>query len=335
MNVFLLGAGFNIDATRQAGAIYGNSIYMGHYQIDCGYPLVADVLRLCFALDKAPTGKSVEDLFSEAMQAGDYKPIEALLDRLMEADYRIAQKLVSSESPNSYREFFDTFDGAQFLTFNYDSLPEIFLSKKGRWHPENGYGVPVATELAPGVKRTRPSAKSSSMVIHLHGSACVFTIESRIVGNPAGRVAQVVHLDEPLYAFDPDSISHCFPRYSRVSSPTGHLRIAERVIAPVPDKSEGLKEAFIRQSYAKALPLVREAGTLIALGYSFNPHDRVSYSPVLEALAQSHERILILVSPQASELARKISTDYPELRVRPVEKTVSVWAADSFRSCST
>lgn len=265
------------------------------------------------------------------MEAGDYKPMEALVDRLMEADYRIAQKLVSSESPNSYRQFFGTFDGAQFLTFNYDSLPEIFLSQKGRWCPENGYGVPVATELAPGVKRTPPSAKSSSMVIHLHGSACVFTIESRIVGNPVARIAQVVHLDEPLYALDPDSISHCFPQYGRVLSPTGHLRIAERMLAPVPDKSEGLKDAFIRQSYAKALPLVRQAERLIALGYSFNPHDRVSYSPVLEALAQSHERILILVSPEASELAKRISAEYPDLRVRPVEKTFSAWAADTFR----
>jgi hypothetical protein len=330
MSLFLLGAGFNIDATREAGPIQGNSIYIGPYRIDCRYPLVADVLRLCFGLDKTPTGKSVEDMFSEAMQAGDYKPMETLVDRLMEADYRIAQKLASSESPNSYREFFERFDGAQFLTFNYDSLPEIFLSQKGRWYPEQGYGVSVATELAFGVKPSA-NAKSSSLVIHLHGSACVFAIESRIVGNPVGGIAQLVHLTDPLFAFDPDSISHCFPQYGRVVSPTGHLRIAQRIIAPVPDKSEGLKEAFIRQSYAKALPLVREAGRLIALGYSFNPYDRVSYNPVLEALAQSHERTLLVVSPEARELAKRICAEYPDLRVRPVEKTFRGWAADSFR----
>lgn len=89
-----------------------------------------------------PTGKSVEDLFAEALQASNYKPMEMLVDRLMEADYRIAQKLATSGgSSNSYREFFQTFKDAQFLTFNYDSLPEIFLSQDGRWRPEDGYGV--------------------------------------------------------------------------------------------------------------------------------------------------------------------------------------------------
>jgi hypothetical protein len=53
-DLFLLGAGFNIDATHEAGPVYGNSIYAGHYRIDCGYPLVADVLKLCFRLDRLP-----------------------------------------------------------------------------------------------------------------------------------------------------------------------------------------------------------------------------------------------------------------------------------------
>jgi len=57
--------------------------------------------------------------------------MEKLVERLIEADYRIAQRLASSESSNSYRVFFETFNGAQFLTFNYDSLPEIFLSVGG------------------------------------------------------------------------------------------------------------------------------------------------------------------------------------------------------------
>jgi hypothetical protein len=47
LNLFLLGAGFNIDATREAGPFYGNSICAGLYEIQRGYP-VADVLKLCF-----------------------------------------------------------------------------------------------------------------------------------------------------------------------------------------------------------------------------------------------------------------------------------------------
>src|SRR5216683_5115903 len=93
--LFLLGAGFYIDATREAGPFYGNSIYVGRHQIDCSYPLVADILKLCFGLDKTTEGKSIENLFADALQRGDYKPMETLVDRLMKADYYIAQRLAN------------------------------------------------------------------------------------------------------------------------------------------------------------------------------------------------------------------------------------------------
>jgi hypothetical protein len=330
LSLFLLGAGFNIDATQEAGPFYGDSIYIGLHPIRCSYPLVSDVLKLCFGLDTPPTGKSVEDLFSEALQTRNFKPMETLVDRLMEADYYIAQRLATAQTLNSYRQFFEKFNGAQFLTFNYDSLPEIFLSQNEHWYPEDGYGLPVEAELVFGAKpRTHP--KSSSLVIHLHGSACVFTIESKIIGNPVRELARLIPLEEPLYAFDPDSISHCFPRYGRVISSTGHTRVEQRVIAPIPDKRQDLKQAYVQNSYFVAIPLVRQAGVLIALGYSFNPYDRVSYNPILKTLAQTDKRTLILVSPQANELVKRISAEYPALRIRPIEKTFSGWAADSFR----
>jgi|SRR6267378_378284 len=325
--LFLLGAGYNIDANREVGSVINR---YRSTKVEGGYPLVATVLKLCFGLDKTPEGKSVEDLFSEALQGRDFKPMETLVDRLMEADYYIAHQLATTRTLNSYRRFFDRFSAAQFLTFNYDSLPEIFLSQNGRWFPEDGYGVTVQTELAGGAERL-PSAKSSSLVIHLHGSACVFTIESRIKGNPVGGIAELIHLDEPLYAFDPNSISNCFPRYGRVMSFTGLTRPDERVIAPIPDKMEDLKQAFIRKSYSVALPIVRRVGVLVAVGYSFNPFDRASYHPILETLAQSKERTLLVVSPQAGELVQGILQEYPALKVPFVEKTFGAWAADSFR----
>jgi hypothetical protein len=117
-------------------------------------------------------------------------------------------------------------------------------------------------------------------------------------------------------------------------SSTGHIRIDERVIAPVPE-SEGLKHAFMRQGYAKALPLVGQAGSLIALGYRFSPYDRVSYKPVLEALAQSHERTLLVVSPQARELAKRICAECPDLRVRRIRFEVfSAWQKSRFPQVS-
>ena len=120
--LFLLGAGFDIDANREAGPVLDS--YSGG-RIDCGYPLVADVLKLCFGLDALPMGKSVEDLFADASRNRDYEPLKKLVDRLMEADYYIPQKLISSGTSNSYRQFFEKFHGTHFLTFNYDSLPEI------------------------------------------------------------------------------------------------------------------------------------------------------------------------------------------------------------------
>jgi hypothetical protein len=103
------------------------------------------------------------------------------------------------------------------------------------------------------------------------------------------------------------------------------------VIAPVPDKGEGLKANFIREIYAKALPLVHQTGTLVAVGYSFSPYDRVSYGRILEALAQSENRTLVLVSPQSGEVAKRLSGEFPTLKVRPIEKTFSAWATDSFQ----
>jgi hypothetical protein len=327
VSLFLLGAGFDIDATREAGVIYGHSMYRGTFRMECGYPLMLDVLRLCFGLNELPAGKSVEDLFADAEQAGDYEPMQALIERLMEADYYIAQKLASES--NSYVQFFERFTGSVYLTFNYDSLPEIILSRKNRWQPEDGYGVPVEAERMAGT--TPVSVGSDSLVVHLHGTACVYPTDFTIVGNPIGGMAELVRRPKTLYSFDPESIGHCFPFYRRAMSRTGLVNVEERVIAPVPNKSEGLKAHFIRESYAKALPLVHQAGTLVAVGYSFSPYDRVSYGHILQALAQSENRTLVLVSPQAGEVAQRISIEFPTLRVRPIEKTFSAWAAESFQ----
>jgi hypothetical protein len=330
LNLFLLGAGFNVDAVHEAGAVYGNSTYAKHYQIDRGYPVLADVLKLCFGIDKLPEGKSVEDLFSDAQRNNNYEPLKRLAERLMDADCDIAQKLVSSSNtPNYYQEFFKRFNDAQFLTFNYDSLPEIVLAQRGRWFPEDGYGVPVATERQPGTSLPA-GTKSASLVLHLHGSLCVYTAEFEIQGNPFEGVAELVHRERPLYAFDADSVTPCFPGYRRMMSNTGRVGIEERVIAPVPEKSEGLKQHFIRDTHAKALSLLRETGTLVVIGYSFNPHDRGSYHPLLQALSRSRERTLTIVSPQANELHTRIGAEYPNLRIEPVERTFRIWASQSF-----
>jgi hypothetical protein len=131
LSLFLLGAGFNIDANREAGPVHNS--YYGN-KIDCGYPLVAEMLQLCFGLDKQPA-ESIEQLFADAKKKHDIGPMERLVDRLMEADHYLARKLATSDTPNVYRRFFEKFSDSHFLTFNYDSLPEIYLHRKERWYP--------------------------------------------------------------------------------------------------------------------------------------------------------------------------------------------------------
>jgi hypothetical protein len=92
LSIFLLGAGFNADAAKEVGPIYGNSIYVGRYLMDVSYPLVADVAQLCFELDQVPPDQSIEELFCDALDRNDYAPLKKLSDRLMEADYRLVSR---------------------------------------------------------------------------------------------------------------------------------------------------------------------------------------------------------------------------------------------------
>ena len=135
----------------------------------------------------------------------------------------------------------------------------------------------------------------------------------------------------PRYSFDPNSISHCFPLYRTTMSRTGYVPIEERVIAPIPDKAQELNQPFIKQTYSKACSLVRESGTLVAVGYSFNSHDSASYRPILQALSESVDRSLVVVSPHASKLASEIRGAYHSLQVTPIDKTFKAWAGNSFR----
>ena len=91
MPTFILGAGFNVDATAEARRLCDGQ----RYQIDCSYPLVGDTLRLCFGLDRIPDGKSIEDLFADALELKDYNPLRKLAYHLRKADYYIASRIAS------------------------------------------------------------------------------------------------------------------------------------------------------------------------------------------------------------------------------------------------
>jgi hypothetical protein len=70
---------------------------------------------------------------------------------------------------------------------------------------------------------------------------------------------------------------------------------------------------------------------LIAVEYSFNGHDKASYSPILEALSQSRDRRLVVVSPNATELADMIRAAHPSLKVQSIDRGFRAWGDDCFR----
>jgi hypothetical protein len=112
---------------------------------------------------------------------------------------------------------------------------------------------------------------------------------------------------------------------------TGADDIEDRIIAPVPDKSAGLAQAFVRETYKKALDFLHDStGTIVSIGYSFNGHDGASYEPVLRALGETRDRRLVLVSPDAFQVARMLREQFPAITIVPVALTFKAWVLASF-----
>ena len=141
--VFILGAGFNIEARGLAGHIRGQSIYIGEYEIQCGYPLVTDLPSICFP-ETEVAADVVESRVAESIADGEWGPVERLCSALQKADYYIAPALLSDSAPeNVYGTFFQRFSDSPFINFNYDSFVEFALLRMGSWSPLGGFGVDV------------------------------------------------------------------------------------------------------------------------------------------------------------------------------------------------
>ncbi len=204
--LFIIGAGFNRDANAEAGPARLPSVY----------PLVGEIAQICFGFNDPPPGGSVEQLFHDAIASRNHTPIDILCDTLMQADYYLTERLAAEDSRNSYRTFLDHFPASHFLTFNYDSLIEILLFAAKRWRPEDGYGVPVDARLE-AIQTPPPRVSSQNLVLHLHGSFCVYASEFFVNWTSSGRshTGVIEHRDTPLFRFDPDSITHRFFPYRR------------------------------------------------------------------------------------------------------------------------
>ena len=321
MVLFLIGAGFNIDAGS----------YRTPYGRDCKYPLMGDVARVCFDIEPSmiPQGKSIEDLFADAENRGDNLPMKRLSDVLMDADHYLAGGLAGASALNCYSDFLGRFAGSNFLTFNYDSLLEILLFQRKEWFPDDGYGVNVQTEVTFG-NSLPVDRKSVSKVLHLHGSLLLNFSEFDIEDDPSDGTALLDIYAPTRFMFDPDCLTNDFSPYARFHPGLSYMKTDRRVIAPVPNKGSLLVQKFSQAIYEKARNLINNSEKLVSIGYSFSDHDRASYDPLLHALGGTLNRRLILISPDASEAAKRIAKSYPRLEVLAINRTFKEWSATGF-----
>jgi hypothetical protein len=317
---FIIGAGFNQDA-----AVYGDGI---------GYPLVIDLARECFEGPIDPD--HVEEAFQNALSHQPYgkdHPLEKLRYLIMRADYKIGPELCRrvGDAGNPYVTFLRKFASASFLSFNYDVLLELLLFRLGAWRPDDGFGVRIRAQLKPtgGGASCSPvdglPDRSSSSVLHLHGSYSIYPGEFDYVQKSAGATNRIdiQAREEPYFVFD----HYLFPPFAGATPGLDYVPVQARVIAPIPDKAEGLKAAFVQKVYEKAVDLLQRSKRVAALGYRFNERDAESYRPLLEAIAGGS---ILVVSPDADESVRRLILEYPNIAWTPLARRFAEWAALGF-----
>jgi hypothetical protein len=316
--VFILGAGFNIDAASEAG--YQKPLPVS--ERPARYPLVSDLLTICFNLEKLPYNiKSIEELFQECINRGEIEPLNNLYDFLMELDYYVIYESITPHLElggkhynNAYIRFLRDFKKSPLITFNYDSLPEILLFAMGTWFPNDGYGVPVEVQKRP-LRRKIPEEKSLRHILHLHGSLCV---HNKILWPENGM--------ESEFLFDAEKLGNCFSSFLRGNAGS-FIPIKDRVIAPIPNKAEGLKGEFIKAVYDQAVQCLINANQIVVIGYSFNPYDYDSYDRLLVAMP---DKPVLLVAPDAGTLKERLSHEYSNIRWTVQSMSFKEWVNNGY-----
>lgn len=313
--VFIIGAGFNVDA-RRSGI---------QSTVECRYPLMSDIAMECFGIEDA---ESVEQLFQDAINSKNQAPLECFFDdMIMKADYYLAGSMVD-DARNIYNVFLDRYPQSDFITFNYDSLIEILLMRKRRWRPDNGYGVCVKVGFDGDAQIRDYDYNTSNLVLHLHGTLAVATQETFIDPGALNGVDELKLLDEPQFSFDPDSIGFLFPRIARTLSSPSHEYTWERCIAPVPEKASQFVRPFINRVREAARQAAKDSSCAVSIGYRFSESDSDSFNFLLQELHQQ-SRTLYVVDPSADEICTRLESIY---RIRCVPMSISFldWAGTSW-----
>ena len=325
--LFLLGAGFNYDAKIEAAdKTIQKSTYVDKYENNSEYPLLADLFEICFPNVKNDTFTSIEELLNTSIENNNFEPIQRLYNKIMDADCKLVPKLIENQSSCFYK-FFNKFQKSSFLTYNYDSLLELFLLKLNRWYPHDGYGVPVEIGFnwSIGVDENKENEYlgkcSSSFVFHLHGSLYIYSKNFEIKNN-------LIELKEdPIFKFDPYSIATLFFPYEQAQLDLSYSpNIRERIIAPIPDKSEGLKSEFIKKIYSKARNYIKNTNQIIAIGYKFSEHDKSSY----DSLIRDYKKEILVISPDAEKIKNRLKSEYTKIQWSAETTTLKSWVTDDF-----
>jgi len=313
--LFLIGAGFNVDALDEAG----NPSGVGPY------PTVNELLVYCFDDQSDLSGKSIEELFQESIESGNWEPMNSLSTLLSQADYNIPELL--NATPNAYSRFLDRYKDATFLTFNYDSLLEILLFNRGLWVPDDGFGVTVQVNRENQRRASNLPKTSHNQILHLHGTFTVYASDYEI--DFSSSTGMLIDRNSPHFIFDADRIANCFRPYERQMPTTGYESIERRVIAPVPEKATQEANTFIRSVNEKAKLLLEKCERLIVIGYSFNAHDDVSFRYIFEALEEQGSEV-ILISPDAKNVCLRLKDQFGKIQFKPYELGFSAWAEKDF-----
>ncbi len=342
--LFLLGAGFNKDAKEEAGPIceYGTSI-------ECDYPLLNDLWHICYPEEKQNENILIENKIAEDLNKGKKEPLKLLCDEILKCDQyliprlypkKTPERLLRGQNPNNrakidelflrkflnrknsetcYSKFFKKFQKSSFLTFNYDAIPECFLLNMDIWYPEDGFGVPVKVEIDnfSDCENSNKQNKSSIFVIHLHGSLYVYISEFFIKKNKGEGIDELKIRPVPEYRFDPDVNANLFTPYKAclpdVCDYNNIENLENRIIAPVPNKAEGLKGEYIKSMYSKANELLSKTNLLIIIGYNFNKGDESSFEVLLRKFSTQTNPKILLISPDYQNIKNRLNRDYPSI----------------------
>lgn len=335
--VFLLGAGFNLDANSllpssdvsEPGRVVG----LTHEcpkpwelePLPLRYPTVTELVRSCFGPD-VDLAQGTEKLFTEAYSRSDWVVLCRLTEMLQGADHYIGTVLSGQDSV--YARFFSAFPDATFISYNYDCLVELFLQAQGIWNPQSGFGVKAEAYRPNFPDGLEPLGDlgPSIEVIHVHGSLYLYPVNSDLGPPDRDGTRWLSIRSQPRFIFDPDTLASSFPRYSRPAPGHGYAIPEERFVPPIADKAESIEQDYYKILFGRAAEQAHKSSRLIAIGYSFAVSDRLSFDPFLRDLF-SRSGSLLVVSPSAQDISMRLRHDYDTYspRIESLPMTFSQW----------